>query len=150
MFIEAAILGIIIGIIRRGRIARLAYVEFNMAPLIYVPLILYFGIVVMNLGLFDYNSSLYSAFIIGSYVLTAVFLIANIDKKFMTIPLLGLSSNLACFIVNGFHFPISAQYVAKYYGSSALELLTSGKIKYFIPDEGAVSVSYTHLTLPTT
>jgi len=137
MFIEALILGVIIGLVRHGKIFRLSYVNFNIPQLVYTSALLYLGIIVMNLGLIDYNTSLYTAFLLISYILIAIFLIANIDKKFMLIPLVGLCSNLLCFIVNGFKFPLSSEAVLKYYGAEMIELLKSGKIKFFIPAENA-------------
>lgn len=137
MFLEALILGIVIGLIRRGKISRLAYVHFSGRPLIYISALLYLAIIIMNLGLFDYNSSLYSVFLILSYLFSALFLIANINMKFMLVPLLGLVLNLLAFLANGFQFPLSAEAVARLYGTEMHELLINGKILFFTPAENA-------------
>lgn len=137
MFLEALILGIIIGFVRRGKISRLAYVHFNGKPLIYISALLYLAIIIMNLGLFNYSSSLYSIFLILSYVLTLLFLIANISMKFMFIPLIGLLSNSLVFLVNGFKYPLATEAAAKMYGTEIYELLTNGKILFFTPAESA-------------
>jgi len=137
MFFEALILGIIIGYIRKGIISRLAYVHFSGRPLIYVSALLYFGIIVMNLGLYDYNSFLYAGFLLVSLILTLLFLIANISMKFMFLPLIGLCSNLLVFLFNGFKFPLESEAVAKIYGTEIYELLNSGKILFFTPSENA-------------
>ncbi len=137
MFIEALILGILIGLVRRGKIYRLSYVDFNMSPLIYISALLYISIIVMNLGLLDFNTFLYTAFIICSYILIGIFLIANISKKFMFVPIIGLCSNLLCFIVNDFKFPIDSKAVLNFYGNEMYELLQSGKIRFYIPVENA-------------
>lgn len=137
MFLEALILGIIIGFVRRGKISRLAYVNFNGKPLIYISALLYLAIIIMNLGLFNYSSSLYSIFLILSYVLTLIFLIANISMKFMFIPLIGLLSNTLVFLVNGFKYPLATEAAAKMYGTEIYELLTNGKILFFTPAESA-------------
>ena len=81
MFFEALILGIVIGYIRRGKLSRLSYVNFSFRFLIYISALFYLGIIVINLGLYDYESFLYSTFLIGSIVLTGLFLIANIIQK---------------------------------------------------------------------
>lgn len=138
MFIEAILFGIIIGLVRRGKMFRLSYADFNMPVLIYISAVFYIGIVVMNLGLLDFNTSLYTAFLIISYILIILFLFSNIEKKFMFIPLIGLCLNLLCFIVNDFKFPISSDAISKYYGNEMLTLLSSGKMKFFIPSENAV------------
>ena len=44
MFLEALILGIIIGFIRRGDISRLAYAQFSFKPFIYTSVLLYIAI----------------------------------------------------------------------------------------------------------
>lgn len=97
MFLEALILGILVGYIRRGKISRLSYVNFSFKPLIYISALLYLGIIIVNLGLYDYESFLYSAFLIGSMILTGLFLIANLSIKYMFIPLVGLGLNLLSF-----------------------------------------------------
>ncbi|MDW5299483.1 MAG: DUF5317 family protein [Sedimentibacter sp.] len=137
MFFEALILGMIIGYARRGRISRLAYVHFNAQPLIYVSAVLYLGIIVMNLGLYDYSSFLYAGFLLISFILTLLFLIANISMKFMFVPLIGLFLNLLVFLVNGFKFPLDAAAAAKIYGTEIYELLNNGKIIFFTSAENA-------------
>lgn len=138
MFIVAVILGIFIGLVRHGKVSRLSYMDFNISPLIYIATVLYICIVIMNLGLLDYSSFLYTIFLMASYILIGIFLIINIDIKFMFVPLIGLFSNLLCFIVNGFKFPLSAEAVSKLYGTEMYNLLISGKIKFYIPAENAI------------
>ncbi len=137
MFIEAVILGIIIGLIRHGRVARLTTVDFNFSILIYISAVLYFVIIIMNLGLFDYNSNLYSLFLTTSYIMIAAFLILNISIRFMFIPLIGLISNLICFFANKFKFPISTDAALKIYGTEIVELLNKGNVKFFISADNA-------------
>lgn len=137
MFLEAFLLGLIIGFIRRGKISRLAYVNFSNRTLIYISAFLYLAIIVMNLGLFNYNSSLYAIFLLLSYIFTILFLISNISIKFMFVPLLGLCLNLIVFIANKLKFPLSSEAAATLYGTEIHELLNSGKILFFTPAEGA-------------
>ncbi|WP_313339408.1 DUF5317 family protein [Sedimentibacter sp.] len=135
MFLEALVLGIIIGFLRRGKISRLAYVRFNFKFLIFISALLYLAIIVMNLGLFDYSSNLYSIFLLMTYIFTGLFLIANLSMKFMAIPLIGLGANLLAFLANGFKFPLSSEAAAKLYGTEIYELLNSGKMLFFTPAE---------------
>lgn len=137
MFLEALILGIIVGYIRRGKISRLAYVRFSARPLIYLSALLYLAIIIMNLGLFNYSSSLYSVFLLLSYIFTILFIIANISMKFMAVPLVGLGLNLLVFLANSFKFPLSSEAAIKLYGAEMNELLNAGKILFFTPSEGA-------------
>lgn len=137
MFLEALVLGAIIGLIKKGKISRLAYIHFSGKPLIFISALLYLAIVVMNLGLFDYNSSLYSTFLLLTYIFSALFIIANLNMKFMSIPLVGLVLNILVFLANGFKFPLSSEAAAKLYGNEIYELLNSGKILFFTPAESA-------------
>lgn len=137
MFIIAVILGIVIGLARHGKIYRLSYINFNMSPLIYIAALLYVCIIIMNLGLLDYSSFLYTAFLILSYILIAVFIIINMDIKFMFVTLIGLCSNILCFLVNQFKFPLSSSAVSNLYGNEMYNLLIDGKIKFYVPSENA-------------
>ena len=138
MFLEALVLGIIIGFIRRGKLSRLSYVNFSFRPLIYISALFYLGIIVINLGLYDYDSFLYSAFLIGSMVFTGLFLIANIHIRFMFIPLVGLALNLLSFLANTFKFPLSPEAAAQIYGQEVAELLSAGKLLFYTSSETAV------------
>jgi len=137
MFFEALILGIVIGYIRRGKLSRLSYVNFSFRFLIYISALFYLGIIVINLGLYDYESFLYSTFLIGSIVLTGLFLIANISIKYMFIPLIGLALNLLSFLANNYKFPLSPDAAAKIYGAEAAELLNAGKLLFYTSSETA-------------
>jgi hypothetical protein len=137
MFFEALILGIVIGYIRRGKLSRLSYVNFSFRFLIYISALFYLGIIVINLGLYDYESFLYSTFLIGSIVLTGLFLIANLSIKYMFIPLIGLALNLLSFLANNFKFPLSPDAAAKIYGAEAAELLNAGKLLFYTSSETA-------------
>lgn len=137
MFIEAIIIGIVIGLFRNGKLYRLSYMDFNLSILPYIAAVFYIGIIIMNLGLLDLSSSLYSISLLASYILIGLFIIANISKKYMFIPLIGFCLNFICFIVNGLKFPISSDATLLVYGSEIHNLLVSGKIKYFIPAENA-------------
>jgi hypothetical protein len=137
MFFEALILGTVIGLIRRGRISRLAYVHFSGRPLIFISAFLYLGIIIMNLGLYDYSSFLYSGFLLASFIFTLIFLILNISMKFMFIPLGGLCLNLLVFLVNELKFPLEAEAAARIYGAEIYDLLNSGKILFFVSAENA-------------
>lgn len=138
MFIEAIIVGIIVGIIRRGKVSRLTYVKFNMKLFIYLSAILYLSIIIMNLGLFDYSSILYTVFLVIIYISIGIFIISNIKLKFMFITLIGLLSNFLVLVANKFKFPLSSEAVTQIYGSEMTKLLADGKIKFFMPSENAV------------
>lgn len=137
MFFEALILGVIIGFLRRGKLSRLSYINFSYRPLIYISALFYLGIIVINLGLYDYDSFLYSGFLIGSMVFTGLFLTANLSIKFMFIPLVGLALNLFSFLVNKFKFPLSPEAATQIYGTEITELLSNGRLLFYTSSETA-------------
>ena len=137
MIIEAIIIGIIIGTIRKGKLSRLEYLKINLSPLIILSLISYVSIIVMNLGSLDFNSSLYNVFLILTYALIIIVLTFNLDKKFMFLPLIGVMMNFVCMCVNSFKIPVKSDIILSLYGEEMNNLLLANKIKYFIPAEGA-------------
>ena len=137
MIIEAIIIGIIIGIFRRGKLSRLEYLRINLSPLIIVALISYISIIVMNLGSLDFNSSLYNVFLILTYALIIIVLTFNLDKKFMFLTLIGVMMNFICMCVNSFRIPVKNDIILSLYGQETSNLLLTNKIKYFIPAEDA-------------
>ncbi len=147
MFFEALILGIIIGYVRKGKISRLSYVNFSYRPLIFISAIFYLGIIVINLGLYDYDSFLYSGLLMGSMILAGLFLTANLSIKFMFVPLIGLSLNLLSFLVNGFKFPLLPEAAAQIYGTEMAELLINEKLLFYTSSETA-SLSFLGNIIP--
>ncbi len=147
MFFVALILGIIIGFARRGKLSRLSYSNFSFRPLIYIASLFYIGIIVINLGLYDYDSFLYAGFLLGSMIFTGLFLIANLSIKFMFIPLIGLALNLFSFVVNKFKFPLSPEAAAQIYGTEMSELLSKGKLLFYTSSETA-SLSFLGNIIP--
>lgn len=137
MFFEALILGVIIGFLRRGKLNRFLYINFSYRPLIYISALFYLAIIVINLGLYDYDSFLYGGFLIGSMILSALFLVANLNIKFMFLPLIGLAFNLFVFLVNKFKFPLSLDATRQIYGMEMAELLKNGNIIFFTSSETA-------------
>ena len=137
MIIEAVIIGIIIGSIRKGKLLRLEYLRINLSPLIILALISYLSIIVMNLGLLDFNSNLYSVFLILTYAFVIIVLAFNLDKKFMFLPLIGVMMNFVCICVNKFKIPVKSDIIAKLYGEEMHGFLIADKIKFFMPAEKA-------------
>lgn len=137
MFLESFIFGLFIGFIRKGRISRLEHVEFNAKAFIYISALLYLSIIIMNLGLFDYNSNLYTMFLIISYLFMVIFMVLNLEIKYMFLPLIGIILNLIVFCANKFKFPILSSTVADLHGSELFNLFTSNKVIFFIPAENA-------------
>lgn len=137
MFLVAIFIGILIGLFRKGRFSRFEYAKFNLTSLLYVAVILYIAIIIMNLGLFDYNSSLYSIFLLVTYLFVAAFLATNLSTSFMFVPLIGIILNLIAFISNSFKFPISDESAKFIYGEELHNLLINDQILFFTPAKDA-------------
>jgi hypothetical protein len=137
MIVEAIIIGLIIGVIRKGKLSRLGYLKINLSALIIFALVSFISIIVMNLGLLDINSNLYNVFLVITYSLIIIVLAFNLDKRYMFMPLIGAMMNFVCLCMNNFKTPIKSDIILKAYGAEMSNLLLSNKVKFFIPAEGA-------------
>lgn len=137
MIIEAIIIGLIIGAIRKGKLSRLGYLKINLSALLVLALVSFVSIIVMNIGLFDFNSGLYNIFLVITYSLVIIVLAFNLDKRYMFMPLIGVMLNFICLCLNSFKTPVKSNIVAAVYGTEMAGLLATDKIKFFIPIEGS-------------
>ncbi len=138
MIIEGIILGIIVGLIRRGKISRIEHVKINLSPLIFLSLLAHLAIVVLNLGLLSVDSIIYSILLIAANAFVFILLAFNLDKRFMFMPLVGLMMNFICMAVNNFKIPIRSDLVSAHYGDELSTLLIDGSVKFFIPSQDAI------------
>ena len=137
MIIEAVLLGIIIGLVRGGKISRLKYINLQGSFLFIIAIILHIGIIIMNLGVFEYNTNYYTIMLTSSYILILVGLIINIHSKYFILMISGLIINFICFASNNFRFPINSNAVKLSYGNEFYQHLINNEIKFFIPLEEA-------------
>jgi len=111
MFIEALIIGLIIGMIIKGRIANLFSLNIRGWYLIVVGALIQYVPVVLSLfkiQLFNYNFFT----IIGNVILFLA-LIINIEIKGVFIILVGGIINLFGFVLNGFQMPVLQSQASK-------------------------------------
>ncbi len=137
MIIEAVLLGIIIGLVRGGKISRLKYINLKGSFLFLLAIILHIGIIIMNLGVFEYNTNYYTIMLTSSYILILVGLIINIHSRYFILIISGLAINFVCFAANNFRFPINSNAVKLTYGNEFYQHLINNEIKFFIPLEEA-------------
>lgn len=104
MFIEAIVLGIIIGLVRNGSFRNISITKIRGWFLILLALIIQVMISVFS------NISIVQAygkqFYIVSAVLITLTLIINLDKKAMWLILIGAILNYVVMFINGFRMPI--------------------------------------------
>jgi hypothetical protein len=104
MFIEAMILGLIIGTIRKGRISNLFSLNIRGWYLIIIGVIIQYMPIIFNI--FSINILNFNYFtVVGNVILLFVVLI-NIEIKGIFIILIGGIINLFGFVINGFKMPI--------------------------------------------
>lgn len=137
MIIEAFLIGIIIGYIRRGSLSKFKYMEFKLSFLILLAVLCHLAITVMNLGLIEFKTNYYVIALTAAYILTILVLTINLNYRYVIIIWLGSILNLISFLANGFKFAINPTHVNTVFGTEMYDLLMSGKIKFFIPLEEA-------------
>jgi hypothetical protein len=137
MIIEAIIIGLIIGAIRKGKLSRLGYLKINLSSLVVLALVSFVSIIVMNIGLMDFNTELYKIFLVVTYSLIIIVVTFNLDKRYMFMPLIGVMMNFICLCLNNFRTPIKSDIIADVYGTEMAHLLASDKVKFFISAENA-------------
>lgn len=104
MFIESMILGLIIGMINKGRISNLFSLNIRGWYLIIIGVLIQYLPLVLNafeIHLFDYNYFV----VVGNLIVLFTVLI-NIEIKGVFIILVGGIFNVFGFIINGFKMPI--------------------------------------------
>lgn len=138
MILEAIIIGIIIGYLKKGKLSRLKYLEIHLKPLLILSAISLLVIIVMNLGLFDFDSRIFTILFVLTYALTIIVIVFNLDKKYMFMPLIGGMSNFICLCVNHFKFPVKSSHIILAYGEEFNNLLLNNKIKFYIADDNAL------------
>lgn len=137
MIVEAILIGIFIGLIRRGSVSRLKHFEINLSPLLIVSILSIVAIVVMNLGKLDMSSNIYTVFLLASYGLLIIVLFFNLDTRYMFLPLIGTVMNFIAICFNNFKIPVKSDIVLNIYGKDFYNLFISGNIKFLTPAEDA-------------
>ncbi|RKD23568.1 hypothetical protein SAMN02745883_01385 [Caminicella sporogenes DSM 14501] len=136
MFLEALLIGIIIGIVKKGRLSNLSYVRFRgwiliiFALFINILLIFQSKIPIIN----GYEHYLYT---FGLVLIMAV-LAMNLNKKGMWIILLGVFMNFVTVVVNGFKMPIYFEGLKVAGLNNMLYMIKSGYIANYIDLHEAV------------
>lgn len=104
MFIEAIILGVIIGVIRNGRLSNLTEIYIRGWYLIILGVVIQYVPILLNILGFEQLNFEYITFI--GMLLMVVALIMNLDLKGIWMILLGGLLNLLGLVFNGFKMPI--------------------------------------------
>lgn len=149
MFLEAVILGVIIGIVRNGSMRNISMLKIRGWYLIILALLL------QMFTMFFSNISIVKTY--GNYfyvtlaVLIILTLIINLDKKAVWIILIGALLNFLIILMNGFKMPISFQGLELAGLETMIDGIKSGSItNYMSLDEVSNWTKYfgKYITIP--
>lgn len=104
MFIEAVIIGLVIGGFRNGRMANITDMNIRGWYLILVSLIL--SLLPIFLGAYESFMGISHYFLLASMIIVTIVVILNLDKKGVWIVLIGALYNMGIIIFNGFQMPV--------------------------------------------
>ncbi len=139
MYIEAIILGVIIGMARNGRISNFFEVRFKgwgLSILAFLLFLVPYGIKVFGIGFENVE-----VFPFASMVVIAIITLLNFEKTGMKIIFLGLALNLVIMGLNGFQMPIDTLKMTDLGFHSFVESLGNGEVVNYTTLEGAHSLS---------
>ena len=149
MFLEAIILGVIIGIVRNGNMRNISMLKIRGWYLIILALLLQmFTIFFSNISIVKtYGNYFY----VTLAVLIILTLIINLDKKAVWIILIGALLNFVIILMNGFKMPISFQGLELAGLETMIDDIKSGSItNYMSLDEVSNWTKYfgKYITIP--
>lgn len=139
MYIEAIILGVIIGMARNGRISNFFEVRFKgwgLSILAFLLFLVPYGIKVFGIGFEKVE-----VFPFASMVVIAIITLLNFEKTGMKIIFFGLALNLVIMGLNGFQMPIDTLKMTDLGFHSFVESLKNGEVVNYTALEGAHSLS---------
>lgn len=139
MYLEAVILGLIVGVARNGRLANLFDVRFKgwfLSILAFILFISPYLLLALDIGYEKVQIFPYAAM-----VLIALISLMNIEKMGMKIFLVGLLLNLVIMGLNDFKMPIDAAKMSALGFTSFIESMKSGDVVNYVALEGSHAFS---------
>lgn len=130
MFIEAAIIGLLIGGFRNGRLANITDMNIRGWFLILISLVV--SLIPVFLGSFESISGLNNYFLLFSMIIVTAVVILNLDKKGVWIILIGALYNMGIIIFHGFKMPVEMIGLVDAGLTSLHEGITSGNIVTYV------------------
>jgi len=131
MFLEAVILGIVIGLVRNGSIRNISFTKIRGWFIVIFALILQISTLILsNISIVE---SYGKYFHIASAVLIILTLIINLDKKGIWIILIGAILNFLVIVMNGYKMPINFDGLRLAGLESIIDGINSGDITNYRP-----------------
>lgn len=136
VFVEAIILGVIIGLFRKGRIGNLGDMQFRGVWLVILAMLVQLSPIFLARTSLSSQYLLYLPFVGMSLMVVVLFF--NLDKSGIGLVIPGTLMNLVAMAVNGFRMPIAFKGL-KYSGLSAvIETIEDGSLINYMNMENAV------------
>ncbi len=128
MWIEAIILGILIGILRGGRVGYLSKLNLRQLNLFILAVII--QLVPFFLGGIDIIATYSCQIYFVGYIILFVFLIFNISKKGFKLMALGSAMNILVLALNDFKMPIYVNSITSKVSKMKLAIKTGDLVNY--------------------
>ncbi len=135
MYIEAIILGLIIGFVRNGRLNNFYEAHFKGWILAFLAFLLF--LVPYGIKILDIPFEQLALIPYISMCLIALVALFNFERNGMKIILLGLALNLLIMGLNGYRMPVDAAAMEAMGHGSFVESLTNGSIVNYMTLDGA-------------
>lgn len=136
MFIEALLLGILIGVVRNGRLTNLIDMQIRGAFLVLLSFVLQLSpMVLARMGV---TESWLVLLPFAAMLLIAGALLLNLNKPGVWLLLLGLGANIVAMSINGFHMPVNMDTLQVAGLTGLRETILDGSVINYIPASNAV------------
>lgn len=132
MWIEAIVLGLVIGLIRGGRISKLKEFRMGYVNLFLVGLVL--QIAPFFLAKVDFIKAHAALISFVGYILVFFFLVLNYKKKGLPLMMLGTFMNIAVMLLNSLKMPIFISSTSANAINLKLSILSGNVVNYFMID----------------
>jgi hypothetical protein len=139
VYIEAILIGLLIGFIRNGRIANFNNARFKGWALIIPAFLAY--LVPYGLGLFDIPFDTPEIFPFAAMGFVALIALLNLEKTGMKLFFTGVALNLIVTAINGFFMPIDLEMMRGLGYDSFVESIVNGSVVNYMDSTNAVSWS---------
>lgn len=126
MFVEAIIIGLLIGGFRNGRLTNIIDMNIRGWYLILISLIL--SLLPVFLGNLESVSNIQNYLLLFSMIIVLVVVLLNLDKKGVWLILIGGLFNIAILLFNGFKMPVNLATLEGAGLTSLFEGITDGSI----------------------
>ncbi len=139
MFVEAVVLGLIIGVIRNGRISNFYEMKFKAWGLIVVAFLSFVAPYIIEIAHIPFDSP--QLFTFAASVITLLIALINLSKPGMKLFLVGGLLNIVIMALNHFMMPVNLDAMTQVGLTSLVESIQEGSVMNYIGLDGAQFLS---------